>query len=396
MPSFFTSFAVPALALAGSAFANPLKRGDDACLAAVTGKAALGDDNIRKQHCSSFIKTIVTPAAITVTTTITDAPEPTGWENYKRAVTLCPNEVPNYASACDEPGYKSACSVWGVQGETTFTIPATTTTKTVYQGKGGDSTCSDGTATVTSTVTKADNTVTSTVTQANNTITTTVGKDTVTITLSGGSTVTGGPSGGRGPNGTVTTTITEGTATTTVTITSGSPTGRPGGPGNNTVTTTVTEGTVTTTATSTVTVTSGSSGSGNNTNTVTTTATVTVTSSGSGSGNNTVTSTVTKDAVTVTVSASAGPTGGLNGTVGSGNCISKSKADYFVTGFIDLLEYTSYPGDNTTGTPPGRGYHQNVSDAILDANFADYSDSINWMAGFPVSPRFCLYKDNEH
>lgn len=287
MPSFFASIAVPALALAGSTFANPLKRGDDACLAAVTGAAALGDSNLRSSHCSSFIKTIVTPAAITVTTTVTDAPEPTEWANYKRAVTVCPNEVPNYASACNEAGYKSACSVWGITGETTFTIPATTTTKTVYQGTGAAGSCTDGTATVTSTVTW-----------------------------------TGGPS-------------------------AASSGGFPGNHGS-VVTSTITQSGVSVTVTYTVPA-------------VTTTATVTVTSAPSSA-------------------PSSGP--GYNGT-----CISKTKADSFVSGFIDLLEYTSYPGNNYTvpPTPAGRGYHQNVSDSILDTNFQDYSDSINWMAGFPVS-----------
>src|SRR4051794_1085316 len=120
MPSFLRSAA--ALAMAGVAVANPLPSPSDsnACLAAVTGKAALGDDNLRKEHCSSFLHTVVTPAAVTVTTTITDAPAPSGWDSWKRDVTVCPNEVPNYASACDEGAYKSACSVWGVTGESTI------------------------------------------------------------------------------------------------------------------------------------------------------------------------------------------------------------------------------------------------------------------------------------
>lgn len=316
MPSFFASIAVPALALAGSAFANPLKRGDDACLAAVTGKAALGDNNLRSSHCSSFIKTVVTPAAITVTTTITDAPEPTGWTNYKRAVTVCPNEVPNYASACDEAGYKSACSVFGITGETTFTIPATTTTKTVYQGTGGVGICTDGTATVTSTVTSADATVTSTVT------------------------LTGAPSGGY----------------------------YPGGPGSSSIaTTTITQSGVTVTVT--YDVPAGYTG---------------------GPGNNTVVSTVTKDAVTITITGTPSSVPSGSTPVNGGKCISQAKADALVNGFIDLLEYTSYPGNNYTSppTPAGRGYHQNVSDATLATDFEDYSDSINWMAGFPVSLQF--------
>ncbi|KAJ9659120.1 hypothetical protein H2198_003262 [Neophaeococcomyces mojaviensis] len=230
MPSFI-SMVMP-LALAGSALANPLlRRGDDSCLAAVTGKAALGDDNLRKEHCSSFIKTIVTPSAATVTITKTDdAPATTdGWNSWKRDVTVCPNEVPNYASACDDNGYKSACSVWGVSGETTITIPATTSTKTVYIGKGGNggnggvctstvvvtstkSACSGGTTTATTTETKtvgAGATVTSTTTKtvgAGATVTSTVtvggSNSIVTVTDTVTSTVTSGgsstPSGGSG------------------------------------------------------------------------------------------------------------------------------------------------------------------------------------------------------
>lgn len=246
MPSFF-SVAVPALALAGSALANPLvARGGDACLAAVTGKAALGDDNIRRDHCSSFIKTIVTPEAKTVTVTITGEPAAaTGWENYKRDVTVCPNEVPNYASACDEAHYKSACKVWGVSGETTFTIPATTTTKTVYVSKGGD--CTGATET-------------KTVTEAKETKTVTEAKETVTVTST--------------------------------------------------------------------------------------------------------------------------PTGGFPAP--SGKCLDETKATYFAESFADLLRYTNYKPANGSRIPAGTGYHQNTSDAILDPAFVDYSDSINWMAHFPL------------
>lgn len=184
MPSFFRSAA--ALALAGVAVANPMDKrsSPDSCLAAVTGKAALGDDNLRKEHCSSFFKTIVTPAAVTVTTTITDAAEPSNWNPWKRDVTVCPNEVPNYASACDESGYRSACNAWGVTGETTFTIPATTTTKTVYLGGGKGGSCS--TATVTKTV-GAGETATETVTVGGG-----PGKSTVTVTATSIVTVTNG------------------------------------------------------------------------------------------------------------------------------------------------------------------------------------------------------------
>lgn len=219
MPSFFKSAA--ALAMAGSAVANPLiKRftpAPDACLAAVTGKAALGDDSLRKEHCTSFFKTIVTPAAVTVTTTITDAPKPSDFKQWeKKDVTVCPNEVPNYASACDLSGYSSACKAWGVVSETTFTIPATTTTKTVYFG-GKDATCP------VATVTKTEAGSTSTVAGS----TTTVAGSTTTTTF----TVTAAGNTYTGPGAT-------GTAITTVTVTvpasSGSfPTGAPFQNGTN-------------------------------------------------------------------------------------------------------------------------------------------------------------------
>jgi len=261
-----------------------LKR-DDACLAAVTGKAALGDDSLRKEHCSSFIKTIVTPAAITVTTTITDAPSASEWSNYKRDVTVCPNEVPNYASACNEAGYKSACSVYGISGETTLTIPASTTTKTVYVGTGG-----------------------------------------------------------KGGNGGVCT-------STTTSVFSVTKSGCSGG----TTTATVTE----TAAGSTKTITTGGS-------------TVTVTANGT-SGE------VTK---TVTVTATSNSTGTFpTGTGTPDKCLTDDQAKEFTDAFTTLLEYTSYNG---TQGPPGRGYRYDVSAQYLAADFQDYSDSINWMAGFPL------------
>lgn len=301
MPSFF-SYALP-LALASSAFANPMMRRDDSCLAAVTGYAALGDPSLRASHCSSFIKTIVTPAAKTVTVTITGAPKATdnAWNGWKRDidqrdVTVCPNEVPNYASACNEAAYKSACSVWGIAGDTTFTIPATTTTETWYVG----GVCTS-TAVITSTVSAC----------------------------SGGTTTT-------------TTTVTSAGSTVTV--------------GASTVTSTTTKSVFV--------------GPGQVSTSTTTTTTTTVS-----------TTTVTPVAVTVTVTAgSSAPSGGVNPF--TGNCLSADQANAFVAAFTDLLEYTSYNG---TSAAPGRGYHYNVSAKYLAEDFKDYSDSINWMAGFPVS-----------
>lgn len=213
MPSFFRSAA--ALALAGSAIATPWNKRftDDSCLAAVTGKAALGDDSLRKEHCTSFFKTIVTPAAVTVTTTITDAPKPSDWNQWeKKDVTVCPNEVPNYASACDDKGYRSACKAWGVISETTFTIPATTTTKTVYFGNGKDGVCQVATVTKTeagststvaaSTTTVAGSTTTTSITVTLSATTVTAAEKTVTVTAGEGSAHPTGGVGAPFPNGT--------------------------------------------------------------------------------------------------------------------------------------------------------------------------------------------------
>ncbi|KAK5074185.1 hypothetical protein LTR64_006670 [Lithohypha guttulata] len=364
MPSLFKSAA--ALALAGVAMANPFKRGDDTCLAAVTGKAALGDDSLRKEHCSSFIKTIVTPAAITVTTTVTDAPSASKLREWKRDVTVCPNEVPNYASACDESHYKSACSAWGVTGETTITIPATTTTKTVYNANGA--TCDSSTVTVTSaidTTTVSVGTVTSTITS---TSTKSVGRVTETVTSTSTKSV-----------GTVTDTVTStttksvGTVTETITVGFGGnngTSGNNGGRGNN--------GTVTETVTTIV-------GSGS-----TATTTVTVGRGSNSTVTETVTSTVTAPGAGTTGTTGTNATTGVVGTFPNGTnadapkCINDAEALVFIDAFIDLLEYTSYAGDPSTFTPAGRGYHQDVSDKYLAVDFKDYSDSINWMAGFPM------------
>ena len=173
---------------------------------------------------------------------------------WKRAsVTVCPNEVPNYASACDEGAYSSACSCFGYTEVKTTTIAPTTTTKTVYVKPTGS--C---------------------------------------------------PSGG---------------VTSTVTLT---PSSCPSGDAGKTVT-------------------------------------------------------VTKDAVTVTVTSSGS---GSSSTPTPDKCLSDDDAEKIVNNFSDLLEYTSYNG---TQGAPGRGYHYNVSAITLAPDFVDISDSINFMAGFPVS-----------
>lgn len=126
------------LALASTALANPLVARDDGCLAAVTGKACLGDDTLRADDCKSYLATTVTPAVVTVTSTvgvatITSAPS---WEKWRRnqargEVTVCPNQVPRYASACGNGAeYSSACSAFGYSSAYTTTLSAVTTTVT--------------------------------------------------------------------------------------------------------------------------------------------------------------------------------------------------------------------------------------------------------------------------
>jgi hypothetical protein len=165
-------------------------------------------------------------------------------------VTVCPNEVPNYASVCDEAGYSSACSVWGITKETTTTLTPTTTTKTVYVKP--------------------------------------------TACVSG--------------------------ATTTVTVT--------------------------------------------------------ITKDGSSSR---TTSSFTTTSSKTTSSTGSGPTG---------KCLSDDDAKKITDNFSTLLEFTSYNG---TQGAPGRGYQYNVSAITLDPAFVDISDSINFMAGFPVSVNFAVF-----
>ncbi|KIW81351.1 hypothetical protein Z517_04376 [Fonsecaea pedrosoi CBS 271.37] len=292
----YLSVALPLAALASGVLANPVHGGscaNNACLAAVTGKAALGDGALRASHCSSFLATTVTPI-VTVTETITGHG---GKDNWKRTtVALCPNEVPNYASACNEAAYTSACSCFGYTEVKTTTVAPTTTTKTIWVKPTGGSgaSCTVGTSTLTTTVTG-------------------------TTTVVSGSTCPVGTS----------TTITE-TSTKVIPTYSSCPAA------GTATTITITQGPATATTT-----------------TVTTTETATVTKPGSGSSSDTPSSCVVDDALATTL----------------------------VENFMILLEFTSYNG---TQGAPGRGYQQNVSDATLASDFSDISDSINFMAGFPL------------
>jgi len=150
----YLSIALPLAALVGSSFANPVNGActSNACIAAVTGKAALGDGALRASHCASFLATTVTPEAITVTETITGDGNAGVWR--RASVTVCPNEVPNYASACDEAAYTSACSCFGFTKVKTTTIAPTTTTKTVFVKPTGATVVSGTTCPAAGTVTK--------------------------------------------------------------------------------------------------------------------------------------------------------------------------------------------------------------------------------------------------
>ncbi|EXJ87495.1 hypothetical protein A1O3_04455 [Capronia epimyces CBS 606.96] len=307
----FLSIALPLAALIAGSVANPLEqRGNsqcksNACLAAVTGKDALGDGHLRGEHCSSFLATTVTPPAITETVTLTGSGKDAG--HWKRAsVTVCPNHVPNYASACDEAAYTSACSCYGFTDIKTTTIAPTTTTKTVYVAPTGPAVVVSGT-----TCPAAET----------STVTTTVGG-------SGWATAT-----------TVTKTITA--------------------PGNGTATTVTVSGSATaTTVTKTITA------PGNVTAT-------TVTVSGTGSACSSATTTAPGTTTTSSVPASS--------------CVvDDAKATELTNNFATLLEYTSYAGNPAQGAPAGRGYKQDISDATLSDQFTDISDSINFMAGFPL------------
>ncbi|OCT50101.1 hypothetical protein CLCR_07273 [Cladophialophora carrionii] len=270
----YMSVVLPLAAMVSGALANPTW-GDkacqnNACLAAVTGKAALGDGKIRASHCASYLATTVTPI-VTETVTITGK----GHDNWKRAtVALCPNEVPNYASACDDAAYTSACSCFGYTEIKTTTVAPTTTTKTIWvKPTGGAESCSASTVTTTSVVVSG-----STCPAASTTTSTKVVVTGTTVTKTGGAT---------------------------------------------TVTETKTE-----------------------------------------------TKTVTKDSPSATSSVPA-----------SSCKVDDALATTLVNNFVDLLQFTSYAGDRG---PPGRGYHQDVSDATLATDFIDISDSINFMAGFPL------------
>lgn len=100
----------------------------DNCARAVTGTRAgkVPDVTSRQADCSSFQLTTVTPAPSTtyVTTIVTVNPPNKRDEIVARQVTVIPDSVPAYASACSGTArYQSACSCWGI-------TPAVTTAPT--------------------------------------------------------------------------------------------------------------------------------------------------------------------------------------------------------------------------------------------------------------------------
>jgi len=272
----YLSILLPVAAMVSGAVAGPAlgDKGDD-CLAAVTGAGALGDAGLRASHCASYLATTVTPI-VTETVTITGNAN----DNWKRAtVAYCPNEVPNYASACDDAHYTSACYRFGYTDVLTTTVAATTTTKTIWVRPGGASCAAS------------------------------------TVTVGGAATVT------------------------------------------NTVTV-VKDGSASWSA-----------------------STVTVTKDGSASWSAT---TVTVSATPITVTVPKDCPSATYSTPASSCNVDDALATKLVTNFVDLLQHTSYAGDAAKGIPAGQGYDYDVSAATLDPDFIDISDSINFMAGFPL------------
>ena len=331
----YMSVVLPLAAMVSGAFASPAWGGDssDACLAAVTGSAALGDKGLRASHCASYLATTVTPI-VTETVTITGS----GNDNWKRAtVAYCPNEVPNYASACNDAAYTSACSKFGFTNVITTTVAPTTTTKTIWVkptggagGNGGSCSVSTVSVTATSVVVKgstcpAGSTSTTTSTKVIVTGTTT----TETVTKNNGGTCTA--------------------STQTVTKNNG--------------------GTCTA---STETVTKNNGGT-------CTASTVTVTKN-----TGTATTVTVATATTVTVTSTKSCSASSTSSTPSSCKVDDALATKLVTNFVDLLQHTSYAGNAAQHIPAGSGYHYDVSAATLSTDFIDISDSINFMAGFPL------------
>ncbi|KAJ6780384.1 hypothetical protein PWT90_03528 [Aphanocladium album] len=98
-----------ALAIVPSALAWECE--PDNCARAVTGTRR-GDAFVTgaKSDCSKFMDKTVTAPAVTVTATV---------------------QPPWYATACPGTHYSSACSCWGIHGETSTITPTSTVTVTI-------------------------------------------------------------------------------------------------------------------------------------------------------------------------------------------------------------------------------------------------------------------------
>ncbi|RKU43991.1 hypothetical protein DL546_006335 [Coniochaeta pulveracea] len=112
------------------------------CNRAVTGtRDGLQPASVRSADCASFLKTTVTPAAVTVTATVDpdDASSSSATLSKKdvlfgRQATASPSTLPTYvAAACSgAAAYASACSCFGVTGTvTTAPTPTVTVTTTI-------------------------------------------------------------------------------------------------------------------------------------------------------------------------------------------------------------------------------------------------------------------------
>lgn len=104
------------------------------CNRAITGtRDGLSPLSVRSADCASFLKTTVTPAAVTVTVTVDDEETATIKKKdllFGRQATVVPSALPAYATAaCSAAAYASACSCFGVTGTVT-TAPTPTVTAT--------------------------------------------------------------------------------------------------------------------------------------------------------------------------------------------------------------------------------------------------------------------------
>ncbi|CZR56072.1 uncharacterized protein PAC_05960 [Phialocephala subalpina] len=125
------------LGLAASAFANVIERqvcNADNCLRGIRGTNGQPPMSSRLVDCSSFQLATVTPAPVTVTTTVatvivTEVPI-TARAVFARQATVSPSSVPAYATYCSASArYASACSCLGIT-KTTTTLATPTVTET--------------------------------------------------------------------------------------------------------------------------------------------------------------------------------------------------------------------------------------------------------------------------